>query len=227
MKVVHVLRKPCSEGTVAANVLRWGTGALNIDAARVGTLDSLGGGATSRTGADQKGNEGWTRPWMADPAAQEAHAERVRANVAKAEALGRWPANLVLQHLPGCRQEGTRTVKSDGHYPAARPQGSQVSGPVGHKGQEGLAERHTEGETVAAWTCAEGCPVAALDAQSGVSKSTGGRIGNAQGAYAHQGRTGWGTGHTAGDPGFGDTGGASRFFRQFGGDKVHGDPLDG
>ena len=38
MKAIHVLRKPCSReaGTVAANVLRWGTGALNINASRVG-----------------------------------------------------------------------------------------------------------------------------------------------------------------------------------------------
>jgi hypothetical protein len=36
MKVIHLLRKPCSEGTVAANVLRYGTGALNIDASRIG-----------------------------------------------------------------------------------------------------------------------------------------------------------------------------------------------
>lgn len=62
---------------------------------------------------------------------------------------------------------------------------------------------------------APGCPCAALDAQSGVTKSTGGRIGNAQGVYANQGRTGWSTAHEAGDPGFGDTGGASRYFKQF------------
>jgi DNA modification methylase len=31
-----LIRKPCSEKTVAANVLKWGTGALNIDASRVG-----------------------------------------------------------------------------------------------------------------------------------------------------------------------------------------------
>ena len=65
-----------------------------------------------------------------------------------------------------------------------------------------------EGET-------ETCPVKTLDRQSGISKSTGGRIGNAQGVYSNQGRTGWGTGHAKGDPGFGDEGGASRFFKQF------------
>lgn len=34
---IVLARKPLSEGTVAANVLRWGTGAINIDATRVGT----------------------------------------------------------------------------------------------------------------------------------------------------------------------------------------------
>lgn len=53
-----------------------------------------------------------------------------------------------------------------------------------------------------------------LDQQSGVSVSTGGRIGNAQGVYANQGRTGWGTGHEKGESGFGDVGGASRYFKK-------------
>lgn len=35
MKTIHVLRKPCSESTVAANVLRHGTGAINVDATRI------------------------------------------------------------------------------------------------------------------------------------------------------------------------------------------------
>jgi site-specific DNA-methyltransferase (adenine-specific) len=38
-----VFRKPLSEGTVAANVLRWGTGALNIDASRVETSEPVWG----------------------------------------------------------------------------------------------------------------------------------------------------------------------------------------
>ena len=55
---------------------------------------------------------------------------------------------------------------------------------------------------------------AILDQQSGVSISTGGRIGNAQGVYSNQGRTGWGTGHEKGESGFGDVGGASRYFKK-------------
>ena len=34
MRVIHVLRKPLSESTVAANTLKHGTGGLNIDASR-------------------------------------------------------------------------------------------------------------------------------------------------------------------------------------------------
>jgi site-specific DNA-methyltransferase (adenine-specific) len=91
---IVVARKPLI-GTVAANVLAHGTGALNIDGCRVATGDKLGGGAETGTRPEQKGNEGWTRPWMEDEAARDAHAGRVRDNVVKAEALGRWPANLV------------------------------------------------------------------------------------------------------------------------------------
>jgi site-specific DNA-methyltransferase (adenine-specific) len=44
------------------------------------------------------------------------------------------------------------------------------------------------------------------------SKSTGGRIGNKNGAYAGIGASGFTTEHAKGDPGFGDDGSASRFF---------------
>jgi hypothetical protein len=42
MKVVHLLRKPCSEGTVAANVLRWGTREVKA----LGATGSKSGGAS-------------------------------------------------------------------------------------------------------------------------------------------------------------------------------------
>jgi site-specific DNA-methyltransferase (adenine-specific) len=94
MEPITVARKPLI-GTVAENVLAHGTGALNIDGCRVPTDDKHGGGAEKETTPEQKGNEGWTRPWMENEAAREAHAARVRSNVERAEALGRWPANLI------------------------------------------------------------------------------------------------------------------------------------
>ncbi len=93
---IVVARKPLVS-TVAANVIAHGTGALNIDACRVDAGgDSLGGGAEKVTTREQKGNDGWASPWMDDEEAREAHAARVRANVTRAEALGRWPANVAL-----------------------------------------------------------------------------------------------------------------------------------
>lgn len=38
-------RKPLSEKTVAENVLKWGTGGINIDECRIETIDNLNGGA--------------------------------------------------------------------------------------------------------------------------------------------------------------------------------------
>lgn len=88
---IVVARKPLA-GTVAANVLVNGTGALNIDGCRIATDDKLSGGHSS---SGQQMTGGWERPWMKDPEAVAANAERSRKSVEKSEALGRWPANLI------------------------------------------------------------------------------------------------------------------------------------
>lgn len=118
---ICVARKPLI-GTVAENVLTHGTGALNIDGCRVPTDDKLGGGGEKAETSAKFTNDGWKRPWMDDPDALEAQAAKVRANVKKAEALGRWPANLihdgseeVLQAFPdapGQQADESRTAPS-------------------------------------------------------------------------------------------------------------------
>lgn len=86
---VTLARKPLI-GTVAENVLAHGAGGLNIDACRVEpTGDSLNGGRVSTR------TPGWDRPWKGDEAAVAACHERGEAAVAKAEQLGRWPANFI------------------------------------------------------------------------------------------------------------------------------------
>jgi hypothetical protein len=222
MKVVHVLRKPCSEGTVAANVLKHGTGALNVNGCRVG-YEGTQNPASNPLFRATHGYAVYSGPSTGGPSWTVSPVGRQMS----VHTGGRWPANLVLQHLDGCRCEGTREVAADGHFPASRPAGSKVAGASGHVGQQGLEERSPKRETVAAWTCAEGCPVAALDAQSGVLKSgalpsnqyvKGARDNSSifagSGVFTHKGYEA-------------DVGGASRFFKQFGGDKVHGDPSDG
>jgi len=70
---IVVARKPLI-GTVAANVLTHGTGALNIDGCRVAAGDRFGGGAKATSGfVDGYEHDGWT-----------AGSEQ-----------GRWPANVI------------------------------------------------------------------------------------------------------------------------------------
>ena len=96
---ICVARKPLV-GTVAANVLEHGTGAINIDASRVPTGDKLGGGNNSADVSRDGRHEGWKRPWMNDADAAAASAERSRESTARAEALGRWPANVIHDGSP-------------------------------------------------------------------------------------------------------------------------------
>lgn len=74
---VCLARKPF-KGTVAANVLEWGTGAINIDGARVQTDDNLNGGAYSDT---ERKNQFFK-------ALDAGAGEYVQPS-------GRWPANLI------------------------------------------------------------------------------------------------------------------------------------
>jgi DNA modification methylase len=70
-----VMARKQVEGTIANNVLKYGTGGINIDGSRISTEDSFGGGAKGSSGfaADYNG-EGW----------------------APGSDLGRWPANVIL-----------------------------------------------------------------------------------------------------------------------------------
>jgi DNA modification methylase len=74
---IVLARKPLSEGTVAANVLRWRTGALNIGASRVPSPDGVARVQHHKTGAESmfSGINGGT---LVEPSFD-----------------GRWPANVV------------------------------------------------------------------------------------------------------------------------------------
>ncbi|ALA11952.1 DNA methylase [Mycobacterium phage Tasp14] len=79
---IVVARKPLA-GTVAANVLEHGTGAINIDACRVNPGTHVPGGGGFKGGAASR-HEGWRRPSHESGEGTEAHT------------LGRWPTNVVL-----------------------------------------------------------------------------------------------------------------------------------
>lgn len=194
---IVLARKPLSEPNVAANVLRWGTGAMNVDGCRIGSPDgvpkfthrsedSITCYGDARNGSNRTGEMDAT--------------------------TGRWPANVILGHHPECRCTGTRTVNGNGHWPASRPASTTECGPAWHSGQDGLDERHAAGESIETWDCHPDCPVRLLDEQTGPQKSGGtprrrfaDKTKNAYGAFNGQ-ENPQGIGRTAGN--------VSRFFYQ-------------
>ena len=219
MRIIHVLRKPLSEGTVAANTLKHGTGGLNINASRIASP-----GEEITTHTQGRGDDGF-----AANAVYGDYRGGFSTHQTEGQKLGRWPANVILQHLDGCRCAGIKRVRatpihgesiavrrSGVHHTAGGHQSVGRKQPVtGHADKDGK-------ETIANWVCGPGCPVARLDEQSGVTTSTGGRTVNiSTTSTIYGGGKGLGqrlsSDDVRGDPGFGDTGGASRFYKQIGG----------
>lgn len=81
LEPIVVARKPITEGTIAANVNKWGTGALNINGSRIGRAEGDNSSAGNRTATfgtqdTQSGGDG-SGGW-------------------EQNSSGRWPANIIL-----------------------------------------------------------------------------------------------------------------------------------
>ena len=108
---IVMARKPLI-GTVADNVLEWGTGGINIDGCRILTTDNLGGGATNGSVLDI---EGFDRPWMHDEEKMKEFGEKMKQKVEHAQTLGRFPANIIFDEEAGkLLDEQSGTSKSTG-----------------------------------------------------------------------------------------------------------------
>jgi len=81
---IWLVRKPCSEKTVAENVLKWGTGGINIDGCRIGSETRTNRGMSS---LGTMHDDAW-KP------------KEVSATV-----QGRFPANLLFSHSPNCTED--------------------------------------------------------------------------------------------------------------------------
>lgn len=166
-------RKPLI-GTVAANVLEHGTGAINVDGCRI---DHGGGESpierrrryayeTNPENAAESQGRGKIRH-RGDPAK--------RSEPRPGDRLGRWPANVVLSHSDGCVLVGEKRVETgtaiNRNRSGTKP--NTIYGEfqcetedAGHADADGL-------ETVPAYQCVESCPVRMLDEQSGELSSGG------------------------------------------------------
>lgn len=189
------------EGTVAENVLKHGTGALNIDACRVMTTESLNGGAY--TGDLREKTTEWQN---ADRSNGKGSGFRQGLGEYQ-QPSGRWPSNLVLVHGPGCRRDGTKTIRGTGG--GWNGLGGDDARQVYGKGwnPDGVSRQGDGIEIVATWECS--CLVLNLDEQSGERPSQGRRV-SASSLFSGL------NAQPDADTGYGDQGGASRFFPQFG-----------
>lgn len=125
-------RKPL-EGTVAANVLKHGTGAINIDGCRVGTADNTAR-TDSGTALGRMNDDAW----------------KARAGVNGGHNLGRWPANVlhdgsdeVVAAFPRSSGQQASTSTSTSTREQQNCYGAMAKGSGGRppRGDEGSAAR--------------------------------------------------------------------------------------
>lgn len=122
LEPITVARKPLI-GTAAANVLKYGTGALNIDGCRVATNESLKGGGSPIMRYDGQNDrpcwgEGYTR------------------NATEGNVLGRWPANLI--------HDGSDEVVAG--FPQSQVSGSAKNGKRSDATPEGIFGKRPQGQ---------------------------------------------------------------------------------
>jgi len=133
---ICLARKPLSEKTVAANVLKWGTGAINVDGCRVGVdpaVDDprLGGKGT----------------WSSDKMAKNVYEGGYAGDRVSSSPKGRWPANVIHDGRPevlgGFPQTKSGAMKKPYKYTNT---GTSMGEPVGetrqiHNADSGSAAR--------------------------------------------------------------------------------------
>jgi site-specific DNA-methyltransferase (adenine-specific) len=198
---IVLARKPLEKGlSIAENVLKWGTGGINIDGSRIG----LSNGDDKRLGGNGT--------WKTDKAAENVYEGGYEGKDISSSNLGRFPANLILQHSPMCQLNGLKKVKGNNNSNWDYKEGSEINNDIFGKGYKRsnpnfVADENGE-ETIEDWTCDENCPIRIMDEQSGILKS-----GDMNGQYHGFGKHGiYGKGGKTEAISYGDTGGASRFF---------------
>lgn len=140
MNIVHVLRKPISEKTIAANCLEHGTGALNIDPCRVpAPHEVIQTHSRSAEASQSQSIYGEYGP--------------LTTGQTNGQKLGRWPANTIFVHHEDCILTGYTEGEgyainrwSDG----AKPFGHGAGHPYESESVKTIEEK---------WTCAGECPV--------------------------------------------------------------------
>lgn len=160
LEPIIVFQKPY-EGKPVECITATGAGALWVDGGRIGTADN---------------DPNWRRATGQNGGADSMFGV---GNHYRPETLtqGRWPANLVLTHLPTCERVGVKRVdcsdprRADGSVNASWGTSGIYSG-ANSEGMNKPNYADPDGkETVADWRCEPECPVRRLGEMSGERKS--------------------------------------------------------
>ena len=211
MIIVTMARKPVTD-SVARTVLAHGTGGININASRI---------AMSQGDAEaiEKGNRE-IRHDRKPGISLQLSVNPMAVLPAVAHPNGRWPANLIFEHRPSCRRTGTMEVQGTPERPSETRPGGRSMTPQGEGERPNnpatSVVRYADEsgrEVIDAWVCASDCPVASLDAQSGVGQASTDDGRRGAGGIWH------GSNGVPVGPRYGDIGTAARFFKQVGGQQ--------
>jgi len=194
MELIVVARKPLSEKNVALNVLKWGTGGINIDDCRIGYISE-----------EDMNDAKWGK---VTPSNIYGWANTKKKNLGDKNILsstkGRFPANIILECTCDELKEGT-AKGSQGHWAKSKVKGFRDFG-GGTQEYFGVGEKdnmkcviHTN----------PNCPCYMLDEQSEIFKGEIGRVGRKD--AGNYNATSFKVGVVT-ETGIKDKGGASRFF---------------
>jgi len=193
MKVITLARKPF-KGTVATNMLTHGCGGINIKVCRIGTA--------IRESAQKDFSAVWGNRFGSG--------EHLPTTGSK-EVSGRWPANLILQHLEGCRRDGMKIVK--GSFLDHECTDGDLYGKYAPAKKQGHTDKNGK-EAVDNWVCIGGCPVKAMGEHSGELVGKVGMKQHGSGTNAVYGHFERSEQSTTTNDGTADIGTAARFFKQ-------------
>ena len=197
-----LFRKPLSEPTLVGQVLKTGTGVINIDGCRVkhaGKADF----EAHKAMVDAVKAKGGVRGDSWKNSSDLSGANDVSM-------AGRWPANVLFVHSTGCKLVGEEKVNApviNRFTDGAKPFGNGA----GHPFESVQTGDENGQESIGVYECAEECPAQALNDQSGILTSGKFRPVTPSNREGYAGPMPEVSNYST----EGSQGGASRFFSQF------------
>lgn len=200
---IVLARKPLEKGlSIAENVLKWGTGGINIDGCRVKHNEPI-----KLIKKQEGGNKIYGQAGRYE-------------DTTELKEEGRFPANIILTHHPECECKGIKKIKAikGGSGEATMKSGMGKNGIYGKYSHDklgdnagGLGDENGE-ETVEDWNCHPDCPIKILDEQSGDRKGWATQKHSNFNPYGGNSLNKSNTERDGVHIGYNDSGGASRFF---------------